>query len=264
MSDFLSHLAAKHLNLAPIIQPRPLSLFESAAPHTSPGLGPRLDHEALDLSETIESYAPRATSRAPRQPLAANANPIDPHTRSGEDATLLQRSPLTAPAPMEHPSITPPLPERRHEVQREIVNVTNIRQVIEQPIGPAPSAERIIIHQETVIPDRATPPIGLEMIAPQPERETPAPITPRPIVTPVIERIIREREHDAPSQPQPRSTAAAPHLPPPAAIETSTINVTIGRIEVRATPATSAKRATPSPSTLSLDDYLRARDGGKR
>jgi hypothetical protein len=45
-----------------------------------------------------------------------------------------------------------------------------------------------------------------------------------------------------------------------------TIHVTIGRIEVRATPApASAPPSRPKPApTMSLDDYLRQRNGGSR
>lgn len=45
------------------------------------------------------------------------------------------------------------------------------------------------------------------------------------------------------------------------------INVTIGRIEIRATPGSSApvrKSHTHKPSTMSLDDYLNKRNGGMR
>jgi hypothetical protein len=43
-----------------------------------------------------------------------------------------------------------------------------------------------------------------------------------------------------------------------------TIHVTIGRIEVKATPPTAApkRRASASP-TMSLDEYLRRRSGGE-
>lgn len=60
------------------------------------------------------------------------------------------------------------------------------------------------------------------------------------------------------------ATAARPTGEP--ATTTPTINVTIGRIEVRATPsATAAKPAPTKSSTLSLDDYLRRRgQGGAR
>jgi hypothetical protein len=53
--------------------------------------------------------------------------------------------------------------------------------------------------------------------------------------------------------------AAAPDPPAP------TIRVTIGRVEVRAvtpTPAPSRKPARPAPR-MSLDEYLRAQNGGR-
>jgi len=56
-----------------------------------------------------------------------------------------------------------------------------------------------------------------------------------------------------------RETAAEPAEP--------VINVTIGRIEIRATPGSSAparKSHTHKPSTMSLDDYLNKRNGGVR
>lgn len=44
-----------------------------------------------------------------------------------------------------------------------------------------------------------------------------------------------------------------------------TIHVTIGRIEVRATPAlTAAPRQPATPSAISLDEYLKMRNGGRR
>lgn len=56
-----------------------------------------------------------------------------------------------------------------------------------------------------------------------------------------------------------RETVAEPAEP--------VINVTIGRIEIRATPGSSApvrKSHTHKPSTMSLDDYLNKRNGGVR
>jgi hypothetical protein len=43
------------------------------------------------------------------------------------------------------------------------------------------------------------------------------------------------------------------------------IQVTIGRVEVHAVPAeTSARPARPASPALSLEDYLRQRNGGRR
>jgi hypothetical protein len=266
MSDFLSHLAAKNLNLVPVIQPRPLSLFEPVVPRTAPGLGPHLDHNVLDISDSVESYVPRTVPTMHRPTVAAEPAPIDPQARS--DEPRLRQTPLTLPPRLESPAIALQL-EQRREGQREIINVTNIRSVVEQPIVHAPSSERVVIEKEASFPDRTAPSIGIENAIQAATHEEPLKVTPHPIVTPVIERIVQERERTAPSQAQ-RSDQVAHHtLPPiatqPTAIEPPTIHVTIGRIEVRAIPpAAPAKRSTPSSSALSLDDYLRARDGGKR
>lgn len=268
MNDFLSHLAAKNLNLAPVIQPRPLALFEPAAPRTTPGLGPRLANDALDISASVESDAPRTVSTAPRPAVTALPAPIEPHARSDESS--VRQASLTLPARVESPVIVPQPLEQRREVQREIINVTNIRSVVEQPLVQMPIGERVVIGKESVTPDRAAAPIGIELAAKPTANEEHVRVTPHPIVTPVIERIIHERERPAPSQAQPRSDQVAPHTLPQIvtqqpATEPPTIHVTIGRIEVRATPpAAPAKRSAPSSSTLSLDEYLRGRDGGKR
>jgi hypothetical protein len=60
-------------------------------------------------------------------------------------------------------------------------------------------------------------------------------------------------------RPQPKIAREAPHTPP-------TIQVVIGRVEVRSTPLTAA-HARPSRAAapkLNLDDYLRSRGGGTR
>lgn len=61
-----------------------------------------------------------------------------------------------------------------------------------------------------------------------------------------------------------RIEASTPDTPaPPASVPTSGIQVTIGRIEVRATPppAPLPKTRRPPPPVMSLDDYLRQRSG---
>ena len=58
-----------------------------------------------------------------------------------------------------------------------------------------------------------------------------------------------------------RATASMPHPVPP-----TTVHVSIGRIEIRATPtaAKPARSQAPAGPRLSLDDYLRTRNGGGR
>lgn len=89
----------------------------------------------------------------------------------------------------------------------------------------------------------------------------PAPVAPPPAPEPG--RALRVEVRPAPAAERriaPRQVAEAPPAAPP------TIQVTIGRIEVRAAPAPPAARPAPAAGpALSLDDYLRQRNrGGSR
>src|SRR5262249_17103988 len=66
--------------------------------------------------------------------------------------------------------------------------------------------------------------------------------------------------------PTPRARAKTQAQSALAAITEQVINVTIGRIEVRATPPPSAaaRSSNQKPPVMSLDDYLRQRSGGGR
>jgi hypothetical protein len=60
----------------------------------------------------------------------------------------------------------------------------------------------------------------------------------------------------------PTRFGSTPALPPPAP---PTIHVTIGRVEVRATPQATVRQPVPRPGgpRMSLDDYLQSRGEGK-
>jgi len=86
----------------------------------------------------------------------------------------------------------------------------------------------------------------------------------KPVVVPEL------REHELlnwsgiqPVVPSVRSLPPIAPLPPAAATAPPTINVTIGRVEIRAVPPLAQQRAKPKPATvLSLEDYLRQRAKG--
>lgn len=90
----------------------------------------------------------------------------------------------------------------------------------------------------------------IEMVTP--ERETHRELT-------------RARGFHAVSQRPPSLRSLIPPQQPKSSPVEPTINVTIGRIEVRATlPPASAKTQRPAPPILSLDEYLHQRAGGNR
>jgi hypothetical protein len=77
--------------------------------------------------------------------------------------------------------------------------------------------------------------------------------------------VIEERPVRVPA-PEPPRLREQPPLVPPAAPAEEVVRISIGRIEVRTTPP-AAPRAAPAPLARprqSLDDYLDARDRGRR
>ena len=76
--------------------------------------------------------------------------------------------------------------------------------------------------------------------------------------------LTRTRDFHAVFQRPPSLRSLIPQQPKSSPVKPS-INVTIGRIEVRATlPPASAKTQRPAPPILSLDEYLHQRAGGNR
>ncbi|HEY6234640.1 MAG TPA: hypothetical protein VIW69_06025, partial [Candidatus Elarobacter sp.] len=77
-------------------------------------------------------------------------------------------------------------------------------------------------------------------------------------IVPVVARVSAAPAAPAPP---PRAARAARERPPfPAAPAETTVNVTIGRIEVRAASAPAERRREPaSPAVMSLGDYLSTR-----
>jgi hypothetical protein len=143
------------------------------------------------------------------------------------------------------------------------------------PIITQPLIERVIVERESSDhPQDAQPSTSQSHAGPVPaSNATDAKSAPRPVVTPIIERI--ERIQEIPDQgqvarlgpapmPQPRTTPS--HVAPgPQPSAPPTIHVTIGRIEVRATPPpTTAKRASQPAPKMSLEEYLRSRSGDRR
>jgi hypothetical protein len=101
-------------------------------------------------------------------------------------------------------------------------------------------------------------------------REEAGSFQPATALKPVAISERRERESLTRSTPQaivPTIRALPPFAPlSPARAPPPTINVTIGRVEVRAMPPPAQQRARPKPAkVLSLEDYLRQRaNGGRR
>lgn len=280
MSDFLSNLAARVINAAPVIQPRPLTVFEPWP--TDGALGARRLPDIMpDDASTVETAldGTRPTHEAapaepnPATPIMATrtmeetSRAVSPSTRS--DFTARSVAPRDQAAP---PAIAP-IAERATSptvaAPQLTPSIINHPDEPRRPAEPTSPAERLIVERERIDREPEKPPVPV--LTPQTiliERPA-APATSPSIVQPVVERVIERREKIAPpdrsrdvrSASAPTTANEAPPEPPAPPV----IHVTIGRVEVRATPTPAApRRAAHSTPTLSLEDYLRSRNGGRR
>lgn len=266
MSNYLNSLVARQLDRESLVQPRLPSLFE---PPAFAGLAHGLD--AVDSRGPIEPVAPGKLPTV--EPIEAECivavqpeagNPITP--RSGSRSSFSSS-----------PDETPGTEWRGRQ---------NVESIASLP------AELV-----TDQPDEVAPPVT----APQAQGATSITITPRSLVSPETSPVPRQNIHQPPGQliqttinetvsnetrgrveskRDPRIVEPRVVLPNenrragnnsvmPGPFPTSepapVINVTIGRIEVRATtPATPPRKQPSAKPLMSLDEYLQRRTRGGR
>jgi len=251
MSDFLTRLATRALHAAPGIRPRLAGRFEPLA--SALDLRPP---QPLDLAEELESPgAAPAPRRAPAQSGVSPSSAPPPPS-----AAAAWSAPLPAPAPpapqlpqmQDWPrGVQPPsgesdehrdapstaerswLPARAHHAPENTAPA-------EPPAFPAAPAARQAREEAAVQPARASN-------AAQAARPT-AQLPLQPHVRP------------APLQPRQPELAAALGQ----AQREADLQITIGRIEVRAVSEARPARAAPTPPRprVTLEDYLKSRAGG--
>ena len=235
MSDLFASLVDRALGRAPVLPLRLPGVFEAApAWEDSVGDGPDADEErVVAVATAVTAVVPEAEPGAP-PPLRDRRLPSP-----AEPATTPAAAPAPAPPVLHVP-----------EAPRPTVSP---RPVAPDP-APPPLQERIVALIESAL-DRPPPPPPLAPAAAAPaagdepmvSQRQPAPTPPPPVILRV--------PGDSPS---PRTEDVAP-----------TVEVRIGRIEVKAVPApapaprphpvarpTTARRASVP---LPLQDYLRAR-----
>lgn len=297
MSGYLGHLAARTLQTAPIVRPRPMSLFEPTA-----GL-PRneiITEADLEVMLVDAAQHPVATLAEPRPALIAPA-PQPPARRSAGQHPAT----LTTPAPRTTETEWRPTMERgRRKELAEPSSGPHARPVLDRPFPQPPvqqSAvpERVGWLQRGVEPRRdgeppeqavAARPLQRESHTSEPSQpvrlgrahvglpaETPVarhsvapPSLPTPslkpllappevrIVPPAVRRIRPpvERVHGWPvRKPQPPAEAEGEAN----STRPQVIQVTIGRVEVRAERAQAPRSARSASQPLGLTAYLRER-----
>ncbi len=297
MSDYLSRLAARLADPAAALKPRLPGRFESL-----PVSRPSLDLEGADVARTDEvaatPLAPRGTPPLSPAPAPAADEPRpEPSPRSPSplegDVGLPPQPPPTA-------DDRPPGPRRapRAAQAAETMPEANPAPIPRPPALfslPSRAAEVAPTEPPPAMPTSVTPRRVEEMAEPDTGRLAPlvprVPVAPRPgpadsnepLEGPTRQPTVAEAAIAAdtvaqPAQPPlmpppayltpapPQTPAGSPAVPSPP--QPPVIRVTIGRIEVRAvTPppiAPPAPRPAPRPPSLSLDDYLKERRGGRR
>ena len=290
MSDYLGHVVAR--TLAPVngVRPQLPSLFEP--PSVNPGLRPRagVDFESSgEVSSRPAAPRPIAVEQAdsdrPRlqaathhghdldsiAPTRTNPLPARPTEVSGERAGQRVESKLTPaaipqpkvpapPAPRvspldeQHQETSRPLPPHRGAVSKQSHDqaeaVGSVSHQPPQSIFPRPAFE-VAPPRATAVPG-ITPAVRAPTAQGTPQPPAPAGAAPRVTIQPSAIR-------PGPQTPRPRQT-----VPISAPKESHTINVTIGRIEVRAMPAPGqpARRAAPRVPGIKLEEHLRRRSAG--
>jgi len=215
-------------------------IADSAVEPVQPSI--RIDKTA-DHADTASSTLPG------RQQLTSLAEPVvrgereptPPLAGSSRSTEITDRASLHPSRRPEFPALQEPVVRAAREQISQFVNIANAAEKLVSPLGL-----RTTDHGQTAVenaPAAAEPLLGRQTaLMPQsgfaltPEREV---LTPR--VEPTAPPLRVERSADAP-----------------------TIQVTIGRVEIRATvEATPARKPPAKAPVMSLDEYLRQRNGGR-
>jgi len=279
-----------------LVRPRLPSRFEQpldSAPARMPQLGLEQVEEHADLPsprdtplrparfglvmrppQTVEVAAPEAMAR-PQTAASRRADVGEP--------TLPSR--LSSNSQSEPYQTAPSLPAARlvPDDQTDASEYVSAQAPRGRDDRSTAGADRSVAASHADAPGAAVPPPAsrLPLISARPTQETdtsplPTPASPPPgsarrvAVEPLVQRAMQGTPAGPANPHSPAPVMPAPQLPPsqtaqPASRPAPAIHVTIGRVEVRAHFASPPAPSAPPPrptSVLSLDDYLKQRDGG--
>lgn len=290
MRDFLDNLIDRHMNATPQIMPRLPSIFE-----------PEVSHGGLDLASHDDNFTEVEKILSPRPPVRMEEKEPSPVETSMPRSSAQATKPAISPAVTEPAQlVAAPVVSWRQAAHPQEVTVTNRLDssvpTQEEDRGlNISSAQTVPIREEERVADihpaqaaasreqigrvrRARQEDRMEPISPMTDtstQERPS-VSLSPRETPTLPRpsqgggegAVRGRNQEFL---KPSATLIAPVIPAVAGPERPVsqpepvINVTIGRIEVRAT--VSPQKQTPKPESrtpvMGLEEYLRRRSGGQ-
>ena len=283
MNGYLDHLVTRALDAAPVLKPRLPSWFESLTPSVA------------TLQEVDEEHIVAGTLPPPPRlvsPLSDEFREAAALSHPPEIAPVRGRSSETVAQALQQPVAPPAVPPVR--VEREIHE--KHKEVIERPIEErpapmllpaAPSPRRVEPREPAVLEknagnqDRTVSPVQTPLILAPLSPVSASVVTVRQVATPAATAppvFPRKRENQPPTvaalvpKPVPlpaalplarrESVTGRSHEAP--TVEEPVIRVSIGRVDVRAVfappPAAAPRRRCAAPM-LSLDDYLKQKDG---
>ncbi|HRQ40319.1 MAG TPA: hypothetical protein PLD25_20600 [Chloroflexota bacterium] len=280
--SYLDSLVARHLPETAVIQPRPVSLFEPWSGMALPFL-PAVTGEEETAVDPAPSRPPtrRDVQPWPHAPYALDTAvtpptpPVPPPATANQAARLPISGPSTpdVPQPVQPAHAPTPPPATAPLAPANVIPLPPQRLAERQPAKEV-SPPTIIREQVTLLksvtetPAETTPTL-VEIVREQPVQPSPPATTPsaaheqsgRPATSPVAIHPDQIKPF-APATGRPTNHQPPVTTPPESA---PTVQITIGRIEVRATPPTPTKVEKKRPQTpvLSLDEYLRQRNGGR-
>jgi len=272
MSQYLSHLANLAFNHVDVVQPRLASRFE----HQDGALAPNLMEQQVqqdvsfaqphqDHQEPVPPERLSQPSQPALQPIVENIYPTEiriqeaptpkPQSIRAQESIAPAATRTPTPAPVAPAVISTNTIVERH-IERTIVATPHASGVL----GETPLSNQGYRQTQPAAINEAAAPLAAseDKLEPQTSEKSGAPSDPvKPVsirVQPVhIERLATP-------------AAAYPSMPHAEVVVTPapSIQVTIGRIEIRASQTNSPAPAKPRASGgMSLDDYLKQRNGDK-
>ncbi len=246
MNGYLASLAQRTLSLGPRIEPWPRSTFEPApmryrARETTVEDAERTAPGDINASSEGDTKTQRIESRASKaEPLgltaAATAKPdLD------QEETLLPLRP--EPQMRESPGPEEPQFRPSKRALADTVSIASLAPAEDSRADARPERNPIGLPQDEAPETQPTPAPGELRLTPRVIR----PLSVSPTADPA--KVFGDGEHHPPSGLSP------------------VVRVTIGRVEVRANfsfPPSAPRQPAKSRPTLSLEDYLKARNGGGR
>src|SRR6266545_8348024 len=262
MGDFLSNLVAKNLNRAPVLEPRPLSLYEPWRRSGAGEFASGNDVAAFEVSTSREAVTPSPRLQAAEPIQSSHREPIpNPPNLRPDNLRIPFRSADTIEV---NSRVTreitplaeaPPVRESRPltaKVETDS-NVASLQPRVEGTLlTDMHRVEVAIVEKEE--PKSSFAPAAREQLAPK-LTLTPSQIFPTEPAS--KEPNTKPRDLHAPAPPTllPRSVPSF-RCEEPTQSAPETINVTIGRIEVRALTSRPAPKTPRVPAPSTLDDYL--------